>query len=157
VEQVEIDLPELQEVDPQKIIEEKLRVALTHVEPPIMVEDTSLYLAAMNGLPGPFIKWFLQCLTPAGVYDISQRGGDTNAWARTVIGVAVSKTDIQYFDGEVHGIVVPPRGDEFGWNSIFQPNGHTRTFGEMSDKERLQVSMRRIAAEKVAAAFRLNP
>ena len=35
-------------------------------------------------------------------------------------------------------------------NMARAPTGYTKTLGEMTDGERLQVSMRRIAAEKVA-------
>lgn len=154
IEQIDLDLPELQEIDPQAIIHEKLRLACERVEPPIMVEDTSLYLTALQGLPGPLIKWFLKALKPVGVYDLAARSGDTSATARTVIGVAWSSSDFQYFDGAVSGSVVSPRGKEFGWNTIFLPVGSTKTFGEMTDAERLQVSMRRIAALKVAVELK---
>lgn len=33
-----------------------------------MVEDTSLCFNAMGGLPGPYCKWFLQKLGPAGLH-----------------------------------------------------------------------------------------
>lgn len=58
LERVEIDLPEIQEIDAQKIIEAKLDAAFEHHAGPFIVEDTSLYLDCMNGLPGPLIKWF---------------------------------------------------------------------------------------------------
>ena len=46
--------------------------------------------------------------------------------------------EAEYFRGEVHGqIVNPPRGElGFGYDPIFQPDGHTRTFGEMTSEEK---------------------
>ena len=58
LEQLEIDLPEIQEIDAHKIIAAKLAEARKHREGTFIVEDTSLYLDALNGLPGPLIKWF---------------------------------------------------------------------------------------------------
>ena len=42
------------------------------------------------------------------------------------------------FEGRVTGTLVwPPRGDKgFGYDAIFQPDGHTRTFGEMPSEEK---------------------
>ena len=44
----------------------------------------------------------------------------------------------EYFRGEAHGILVwPPRGDSgFGYDPVFQPDGHQRTFGEMTAEEK---------------------
>ena len=42
------------------------------------------------------------------------------------------------FDGRVDGTLVwPPRGDRgFGYDPMFLPDGHDRTFGEMSAQEK---------------------
>ena len=43
LQQKDIDLPEIQELDPQKIITAKLQEAQKHVQGGVIVEDTSLY------------------------------------------------------------------------------------------------------------------
>lgn len=149
VEQLDLDLPEIQEIDPKKIIEAKLETAVAKGLTPVMVEDTSLYFDSMNGLPGPLIKWFLKAVGTQGVHELAMRSGDTKAEAKTVIGIARSPGQFEYFEGSVTGEIVASRGIEFGWNSIFLPTGSSQTFGEMTDQERLRWSMRRIAAEKL--------
>lgn len=59
------------------------------------------------------------------------------------------------FEGDVHGqIVWPPRGEKgFGYDPIFVPAGHTRTFGEMSADEKLPLTHRARAFEKFLAAL----
>lgn len=44
----------------------------------------------------------------------------------------------EYFRGEAHGeLVWPPRGnDGFGYDPVFQPDGHGRTFGQMTAEEK---------------------
>jgi inosine triphosphate pyrophosphatase len=149
VKQVDLDLPEIQEIDPRKIIEAKLETAVSKGLTPVMVEDTSLYFESLNGLPGPLIKWFLKAVGTRGVYELAVGSGDTRAVAKTVIGIARALGQFEYFEGSVDGEIVAPRGTELGWNSIFQPSGSNQTFGEMTDQERLGWSMRRIAAEKL--------
>lgn len=44
----------------------------------------------------------------------------------------------RYFRGEAHGqLVWPPRGEKgFGYDPVFLPDGHKRTFGEMEAQEK---------------------
>ena len=63
IEMLDMDLPELQEIDPQEIIRAKLDEAVRRLVPRhgggLVVEDTSLFLRCLGGLRGPLIKWFL--------------------------------------------------------------------------------------------------
>ena len=152
VEQLERDLPEIQELDAHKIIAAKLFEARTHHGNTFMVEDTSLYFDAMNGLPGPLIKWFMQTIGNEGLYKMAQAFGNFSARAKTIIGYVDEKGKIEFFEGEVKGKIVEPRGETtFGWDPIFQPEGYDKTFAEMSAEEKNTISMRRIAAEKLRA------
>lgn len=60
-----IDLPEYQG-SVEEIAESKCKFALEQVKGPVLVEDTGLGFDALKGLPGPYIKWFLKALGPAG-------------------------------------------------------------------------------------------
>jgi inosine/xanthosine triphosphate pyrophosphatase family protein len=62
LEQIEMELPEIQELDAHKIIEAKLKEAITRVAGEYIVEDTSLYFDALGSLPGPLIKWFVKAI-----------------------------------------------------------------------------------------------
>jgi non-canonical purine NTP pyrophosphatase (RdgB/HAM1 family) len=148
--QLDIDLPEIQEIDAKIIIKEKLLEALKHQQAGFIVEDTSLYFDCINGLPGPLIKWFLKTVGNEGLYKIVQGFGNPNAQAKTMIGYARSADDIHYFEGVIDGTIVAPRGEtNFGWDPIFQPVGHDRTFAEMAKEEKNSMSMRRMAFENL--------
>lgn len=60
-----VDLPEYQG-DPEEIAHEKCKRALDLVKEPVIIEDTSLCFNGLNGLPGPYIKWFVDKLKPEG-------------------------------------------------------------------------------------------
>ena len=64
----DLDLPEIQSLDPKAIISEKLREARTRVDEDtaIMVEDVSLWVGE-TGLPGPLIKFFLESVGREGI------------------------------------------------------------------------------------------
>lgn len=150
VEQLDIDLPEIQDIDAQVIIRAKLEEAQKHQQGQFIVEDTSLYLDCLNGLPGPLIKWFMKTIGNDGLYKISQGYGNYKATAKAIIGFAKDDGLIEFFEGTIEGEIVEPRGDKgFGWDPIFQPTGHTKTFAEMDQSEKNEMSMRRIALNKL--------
>ena len=150
LQHLNIDLPEIQELNPKKIIEAKLQSACKYHSGEFIVEDTSLYLDCLNGLPGPLIKWFIKTIKNEGLAEIAEKFGNKKAAARTYIGYAKSREDIHFFEGEVKGKIVRSRGKHgFGWNPIFQPDGTNKTFGEMKLEEKQKFSMRRIVADKL--------
>lgn len=56
----------------------------------------------------------------------------------SVLALAWADGAIETFEGRVDGdLVFPPRGTAgFGYDPIFRPDGHARTFGEMSSEEK---------------------
>ena len=146
VEGIEMDLPEIQSLDPQEIITEKLKEAVKEKEGEYFVEDTSLYFECLNGFPGPLIKWLLERIGNDGIWNLVSKYENYNVVAKTVIGYS-DGTDIHFFVGELNGKIVAPRGqDGFGWDAIFEVNG--KTLAEMSSEEKNKISMRRNALMK---------
>ena len=150
VEQLDIDLPEIQDIDAKKIIRAKLLEALNYKQAEFIVEDTSLYLECLNGLPGPLIKWFMKTIGNDGLFNIAEKLGNNKAEAKTIIGYAKNPKEIYYFEGSVKGKIVSPRGKlGFGWDPIFQPEGFSKSFAELTPEEKNKISMRRIALNKL--------
>ena len=78
--------------------------------------------------------------------------GQDNRRARfvCVIAIAINGEVIETFEGEVKGTIVDaPRGSNgFGYDPIFQPDGYDKTFAEMTDDEKNQISHRADAVRK---------
>lgn len=150
IEQMEIDLPEIQEIDAHEIIRKKLESAREHAKGEFIVEDTSLYLDCLNGLPGPLIKWFLKTIGVVDLAVLAEKSGNTRSEAKTIIGYMNHSGEIKFFEGVVRGQIVSPRVEKrFEWDQIFVPDGHAKTFAEMGLEEKNKISMRRIAANKL--------
>jgi len=149
IERLDVDLPEIQSLDSQEIIEAKLKEVMAHHEGVFIVEDVSLTIKGMGGLPGPLIKWFLKSVGKEGVVKLAGVFG-SEAVAKVVVGYKAENKEIKYFEGVVEGDVVESRGDKgFGWDAIFRPKGSEKTFGEMELEEKNEFSMRRMALEKL--------
>lgn len=155
LEQLDIELDEIQSLDPILIIRRKLKEALKHKKGAFIVEDTGLYLDCMDGRPGPLIKWFIQNVGDDKMLArIALQSGNTMATAKTVIGYANSKGEMHFFKGEVRGqILTPTMKSKFGWDAIFAPDGQpgrrVKTFAHMSPEEKKAISMRAIAFRKL--------
>lgn len=139
-----VDLPELQG-EPIAIAREKCLAAAEKVGGPVITEDTSLCFNALNGLPGPYIKWFLDSCGHDGLNKMLGSFEDKTAYAQTVVAFCAGPgNEPIIFDGRTSGKIVPARGKlDFGWDPIFEPNeGDGKTYAEMSKEEKDSISHR---------------
>lgn len=112
---------------------------------PALADDSGLSVDGLDGAPGIYsARWAGPQKDFALAMDLVEQGlrkqaGD-NRRARFVSVICVAWPDDHtvFCRGEVTGdIVHPPRGDRgFGYDPIFRPDGHTRTFGEMEAEEK---------------------
>jgi inosine triphosphate pyrophosphatase len=150
VSHLRMDLKEVQSLNLTEIIEYKAREAYRQVGRTVLVEDVSLVFHALGNLPGPLIKWFLVELGNDGLCTLFNKYADRSALAEVKFGL-YDGNELKVFDGQIAGsIAYSPRGDSvFGWECIFIPKDHERTWGEMNKVERQETSMRNIALKKL--------
>ncbi|GMG22552.1 unnamed protein product [[Candida] boidinii] len=80
-----IDLDELQgTID--DVTREKAKAAAAVVNGPVLVEDTCLGFVALDNLPGPYIKWFVQSVGLEGLNKMLVGFEDKSANAITTFG-----------------------------------------------------------------------
>lgn len=138
-----IDLPELQG-EPDEISREKCKLAAAEVGGPVITEDTSLCFNALNGLPGPYIKWFLEKTGHAGLNNLLAAYEDKTAYAQTIFAFCAGPgAEVLTFDGRVPGKIIPARGPtNFGWDPVFLPDGYDQTYAEMEKQVKAAMSHR---------------
>lgn len=157
IRQLDIELPEIQSLNPEEIVAAKLAEARKHHDGIIAVEDVSLSLSGLNGLPGTMIKWFVKTLGPQGIYELTTKPSDDRATIRCTVGLSWPGQAPAFFMTERTGRIVPPRQDSaFGWNPIFQQDGIDKTYAEMTLTERNTISHRAGAWKQAADALNSN-
>ncbi len=143
IEHQKVDLDEIQSLDLHAVVRHKVRQAYERVGRPVVVEDASLEFTALNGLPGPFIKFFLETLDIEGTAALVD-GKDRGAVTRCVIGY-FDGTDEQYFEGSLPGRVPehPKHAGGYGFDPLIildgfdvprsemNPEDHDRTYFEI--------------------------
>lgn len=141
----------------------KARAAATAAGLPALADDSGLEVTALNGAPGVYsARW----AGPEKDFGFAMRrvreemqalqASDFSARFVCALALAEPNGEVEVFEGESLGhITWPPRGDQgFGYDPIFEPVGHRRTFGEMSHDEKLPLTHRARAFEKLLAALK---
>lgn len=149
------DLPELQG-EPLDICRQKCVIAARRLKGPVIVEDTGLCFNALGGLPGPYIKHFLERTGHAGLNNLLSAYQDKSAYAQCIFGFCAGPDEeVRLFEGRAAGRIVEARGDPnaFGWDPVFEPEEGEggRTFAEMSKEAKNRISHRSKALEKLRA------
>jgi XTP/dITP diphosphohydrolase len=133
-------------------------------------DDSGLCVEALDGAPGIYSARWAGPTKDFGAAmarvesELKARAAPPPWWASFVSVLALAWPDgaDEAFEGWVDGILVfPPRGTAgFGYDPIFLPEGHDRTFGEMGSEEKhgipadgsLALSHRARAFQKFARA-----
>ena len=115
---------------------------------PALADDSGVCIDALDGAPGLFsANWagpgkdFAPALARVQA-ELARRGATTpeQRKAHFVSALVIAWPDghQELFEGRVFGTIVEaPRGTAgFGYDPIFQPAGHGKTFGEMSAEEK---------------------
>ena len=127
-----------------------------------VADDSGLEVDALNGAPGVYSARY----SGEGADDSSNlekvlhemdNVPDENRTARFVCCIAIASAEgVETFTGYVEGrIGTDPAGENgFGYDPIFYPEGHDRTFAQMSDSEKNSMSHRGRALEKLQQYIR---
>jgi non-canonical purine NTP pyrophosphatase (RdgB/HAM1 family) len=152
---VAMPLPEMQAATVEEITRYKLEIARTKGYARLIVEDVSLGFDALGNFPGPYVRWLLEAAGGKGLAAIAYALNDRSARAQCCVGYWNGR-EAKLFMGESAGkILVEPRGERhFGWDAWFCPAGSEKTFAEMSDEEKDQVSHRGKAYRKLGEHLR---
>jgi non-canonical purine NTP pyrophosphatase (RdgB/HAM1 family) len=143
LEAVEVDLPEIQSLDYREVLRAKADEAWRQVGRPLVVEEAGLDLVALNGFPGPLVKWMLQAVGAEGLARTAAALGDVRAAARCFLLYKDGNREVAA-EGRTEGtLVLPRRGSHgFGWDPVFRPDGSALTFAELTGAEKGAVSHR---------------
>lgn len=149
-----LDLAEIQSLNLQEVVEDKARRAYDILKSPVLVEDSSLEITALHGLPGPLVKWFYEALGNAGMCRLLNAADTREAITRCMFALYDGQT-MHIFEGDMEGsIAQSPQGESgFGFDPIFIVKGYKMTRAEMDKDIWAQTSMRTKALEKMHKYF----
>jgi XTP/dITP diphosphohydrolase len=110
-----------------------------------LADDSGLCVVGLDGAPGIYsARWatggdFAPAMARIA-RELEARGAPKpwRAYFISVLALAWPDGHVETFEGRVDGdLTYPPRGTAgFGYDPMFIPDGHTRTFGEMTAAEK---------------------
>ena len=143
---VERSYPEKQSSDLAEIAMEGAKRCAADLGEGFFLEDSGLFVGALNGFPGPYSSYVHSTIGNEGILDLLINSRDRSAYFLSVI--CYYDGEFKVFEGRVEGTIATEcRGRSgFGFDPIFQPSGHDSTFAEMGDAKN-EFSHRRRSAE----------
>jgi XTP/dITP diphosphohydrolase len=121
----------------------------------IVIDDSGLFVHALNGFPGVYSSYVLRTIGMDGILRLLDGEQDRSAHFECCIGASVGGEDLTVSgrcDG--HMAMAPSGRGGFGFDPIFVPSGYDRTFAEISITEKNGISHRGKAVQAFAAELR---
>jgi len=115
----------------EEIAREAVAAAYAQLRKPVFVEDTGLFIDALNGFPGTYSAWVQKKIGCIGILKLMK--GEKKRSARFETCIAFNNgEETHVFHGRCEGTIAEEeRGKSgFGYDSIFVPEGETTTFAE---------------------------
>ena len=165
----ELDLPEPEEIGASFVdnADLKAREAADLSGLPALADDSGICIDALGGRPGIHTaRWaedadgnrdWTRAMEKAW-QELESAGPEASRDAHFACALAIAWPNdgqAESFEGRVEGTLVwPPRGDKgFGYDPMFIPTGHDKTFGEFDPAEKHAISHRAEAFRKLVAAL----
>ena len=137
----------------------KAKAAATASGLPALADDSGLAVHALNNEPGIYsARWGgpEKDFTMAMKRVIKELDGQDNRTAHFACALSLCWPDghCETFEGQVHGIIADElRGDKgFGYDPIFVPKDHNKTFAEIDPQDKHAMSHRANAFKLLVAA-----
>jgi XTP/dITP diphosphohydrolase len=118
-------------------------------------DDTGLEINTLNGKPGVYSARYAGSSKSFDdninkVLEELNGISDRDACFRTVISLIIEGKEY-LFEGRINGTIISEKrgSNGFGYDPVFIPDGHKRTFAEMTDDEKNSLSHRFIAMNKM--------
>lgn len=143
-------LKEIQSESLKQIATLKVDDAYRQCLKPVIVEDAGLFIESLNGFPGPFSSYVFKTIGNSGILRLVRK--NRNAQFQSVVAYCDDKFGVVLFDSKVHGkISKQTRGNGWGYDPIFIPNGEIKTYAMISNKN--EISHRYKALKKFSNWF----
>ncbi len=140
--QRKIEYPEIQADSLEEVARFGIGWLRDKLEAPFFLDDSGLFIGALGGFPGVYSAYVYRTLGNDGILKLLEGVENRKAYFQSVVA---------YYDGELHiftgrtagRITREKRGTGgFGFDPIFQPEGFSKTFAEMTTEEKNRISHR---------------
>src|SRR3989338_3556820 len=150
VKHLDMEYNELRSDNPEEIAKLAAKQLAEKLKKPVMVEDSGLFIKALNGFPGTCSAYIHKRIGLKGILKLMESVKDRTCLYKSAIAYCEPGNEPISFLGEEKGKIAEKEkgGYGFGHDPIFIPEGSNKTYGEMENCENVK-KFRRIAANKL--------
>jgi len=150
INHIEMEYRELRSDNPEEIAKDAAKMLAEQLNKPIVVEDSGLFIKALNEFPGTCSSYIHKRIGLKGILKLMENVEERICWYRSAVGYCEPNKDPISFLGEEKGTVAKEiKGSYgFGHDPIFIPENSNNTYGETENCENLK-RFRKIAVEKL--------
>lgn len=136
---VEIQSHSLSEIATAKALD-----AFSKCKRPLIIEDDALVIRSLEGFPGPYSSYVFDTIGNHGIIKLTKK--DRHAEFYATISYCDKTKKPVLFEGITPGRISKKiHGKGWGYDPIFIPQGKTKTYAQISDKNTLSHRYRALA------------
>lgn len=141
--QEKLDTPEIQSTSVEEISAYSAKWAAEKIGKPVAITDAGYYIEALNGFPGPFIKYINQWLTSEDLINLMVGIKNRKVIVRDGLSYCEPGKDPVTFIGETFGTialhpVITEKPGSTSINEIFIPEGYGIVETEISKEDMIE-------------------
>lgn len=142
--QMKGDYPEIQADTLEEVIFFGIDFLKEEVQGSFLIEDSGLFIGPLGGFPGVYSAYVQETIGNPGVLRLMGDRKDRDAMFKSCFGLFDPRRKPKVVSGECKGSISCQMIGEggFGYDPIFIPEGHERSFAQMSVEEKNSMSHR---------------
>ena len=131
-------LEEIQSSSLSEIAEQKAISAYELIQKPVIIEDDGLFIDSLNGFPGPYSSYVYDTIGNKGIMNLLENSEFRDAKFVSIIAYLGGSDGVNLFESSIPGKIssVIEKGG-WGYDPIFIPDGESKTYANVSDKDKL--------------------
>ena len=134
-QETSLDLTEIQTTSVVDIVKAKAREAYEKIREPLVVSDHSWNIPALNGFPGPYMKYINEWLSTEDFLALTKRHDDHRI-IKTEAVCFTDGTSTQVFTSDLEGVILEtPRGNGLPTMRVVSMRNDGKTVAECIEEE----------------------
>jgi len=150
LEQRKLPVPEIQADTLEEVVHHSVEWTRRQIDGPFFLEDAGFFVDALKGFPGVYSAYAHKTVGLKGMVKLMEGKEDRAAGFQAVIGYW-DGSQLHIFKGQCRGRMTDSLIGEggFGYDPLFIPDGHEKTFAQMDPEEKNTISHRGMALHKM--------
>ncbi len=144
LEHIRAPYPEIQAESLETTIIPGLLWLLERYRRPIMIDDSGLFIDALKGFPGVYSAYVFRAIGCDGILAVMRDVENRRARFECCVGFVRPGLEPIITKGVAKGTIAPAKigAGGFGYDPIFIPEGHSKTYAQLEVAEKNRISHR---------------